>query len=53
MSRLFGFLGATIGGSLGWWLGSSVGFFTAFLVSIVGTAAGIYYGKRAARHYLP
>ncbi len=53
MTRLFGFLGATIGSWLGWWMASSAGFFTAFLVSMVGMAAGIYFGKRVAQHYLP
>lgn len=53
MSWLFGVIGATIGGWLGWWLASSAGLFTAFVVSMVGTALGLYYGKRTAAHYLP
>ncbi len=38
--------GATIGGWIGWWLGSFVGPMTAFLVSGVGTAVGLYYTRR-------
>ncbi|MGH7581910.1 MAG: hypothetical protein ACREL5_01640 [Gemmatimonadales bacterium] len=48
MTRLLVFLGATIGGSIGWWLGSYVGTMTAFIVSIVGTAAGVYLSRRFA-----
>jgi len=33
-------------GSLGWYIGESVGYFTAFALSIVGTGVGIYYGNK-------
>jgi uncharacterized membrane protein YeaQ/YmgE (transglycosylase-associated protein family) len=45
---LLGVIGATIGGLLGWWLAASGGFFVAFIVSIVGTAIGLYGGRRLA-----
>ena len=48
MSNLFAFLGANILGGVGWWLGSYVGFTTAFMVSIFGTAIGVYLGRRLA-----
>jgi hypothetical protein len=48
MGKLFSFLGATIGGYAGWFLGAKVGFMTAFMLSIVGTGIGIYYGRRLA-----
>jgi hypothetical protein len=51
MSKLFSFLGATIGGYAGWFLGSKIGFTTAFMLSMVGTGVGIYYGRLIARHY--
>jgi len=35
-----------MGGQLGWWLGSHVGFMTAFLLSAVGTGAGLYFARR-------
>jgi hypothetical protein len=32
--------------SIGWWLGNLVGFFTAFILSTIGTGIGVYVGKR-------
>jgi uncharacterized membrane protein YbhN (UPF0104 family) len=46
-------IGATIGGSVGWWMGSGVGFMTAFFISIVGTGVGMYYSRRLAKNILP
>ena len=51
MTKLFGFLGATIGSYAGWWLGSGAGVMTAFMVSMLGTGLGIYVGRRVARNY--
>jgi hypothetical protein len=51
MMKLYGFLGATIGSYAGWYLGAPVGFMTAFSLSMVGTAFGIYAGRRVAQHY--
>jgi hypothetical protein len=51
MGKLFSFIGATAGGYAGWALGAMVGFTTAFIVSMVGTGIGIYYGRRIARNY--
>ena len=53
MKKLLSLLGATVGGALGWWLGARIGTMTAFFVSIIGTAAGVYLGARVARDYLP
>ena len=52
MTKLFSFIGATLGGYVGWWIGARAGFMTAFLLSMVGTGFGMYYGKRAADHWL-
>lgn len=52
MSKLLSFIGATVVGSLGWWIGAQVGFMTAFFVSMIGTGVGIYVGRRIARDYL-
>jgi hypothetical protein len=52
MSRFCAFIGATIGGGLGWWLGSSGGLMTEYMLSIVGTAIGVYVGRRVADAYL-
>lgn len=51
MGKVFSFIGATIGGYAGWALGARVGFTTAFMVSMVGTGIGIYYGRRLAQYY--
>lgn len=49
MERLIVFIGASVGGALGWWLGERVGLMTAFFVSTVGTGAGIYFARRWVR----
>lgn len=48
MSKLLMWLGASLGGAIGWWLGARVGTMTAFVVSMVGTGVGIYAGRRLA-----
>lgn len=52
MNKLLGFIGATIGGSIGWWLGARIGMMTAFMVSIVGTGVGMYAARRLFSDYL-
>ena len=52
MTRLMGFLGATIGSYAGWALGVRFGFMTAFMISMVGTGLGIYAGRRVAQGML-
>ena len=52
MTKLLGFIGATVGGWIGWAVGAPVGMFTAFAVSMVGTGVGLYSGRRAAQHWL-
>lgn len=51
MIKLLAFIGATIGGYAGWALGALVGPFTAFLVSMIGTGVGMYWGRRIGRNY--
>ena len=48
MTKLLVFLGATIGGWVGWYLGAPFGFFSAFVVSMIGTGVGMYAGRRIA-----
>jgi hypothetical protein len=48
MSNLLAFVGASIGGAAGWWLGARVGMMTAFILSVIGTAIGVYVGRRIA-----
>jgi hypothetical protein len=51
MRKLFGLVGATIGSTLGWWGGAHVGMMSAFVVSMVGTGAGLYAGWRLSDRY--
>lgn len=52
METLLGFIGATLVGAGGWWIGGHIGFMTAFMLSTVGSGIGLYVGRRAGRHYL-
>jgi hypothetical protein len=53
MQKLLTFIGITIGGYVGWFVGERVGIFTAFVLSIVGTGAGIYAARRVSQQLLP
>jgi hypothetical protein len=52
VGKLLGFVGAAVGSSAGWWVGAHVGFMSAFFMSVVGTGAGLYVGRRLASEYL-
>jgi hypothetical protein len=49
---LLGWVGASVGGALGWWAGDRLGLFTAFVLSIAGTGVGLYAGRWAAARLL-
>jgi hypothetical protein len=51
MTKLLSFVGATIGGYAGWAVGAPIGMFTAFMVSMVGTGIGMYYGRRIGKNF--
>lgn len=51
MTKLLGGLGATLGGAVGWYLAAPGGFLLAFAVSMVGTGAGLYWGRRLAMRW--
>jgi hypothetical protein len=53
MNRFLNFVGMTIGGWIGWWLGALVSIFTAFILSMIGTGVGLYYTQRAVKQLLP
>ena len=48
MTKICGSLGAFLGSSVGWWVGSQAGMMTAFVVSMIGTGLGIWAGRRIA-----
>ncbi len=54
MTRLLMFIGMTVGGYIGWWVGECLGFglMGDFLVSSLGSLAGIYAAWRVLTDYL-
>jgi hypothetical protein len=50
MEKMLVMIGASVGGAIGWWIGARVGIMTAFVVSIFGTAAGVYFTRRWMRN---
>lgn len=52
MKKLCIFIGLTVFGWLGWWLGERLGFMTAYVVSCLGSMIGVYVGWRVYRDYL-
>ncbi|HEV8455264.1 MAG TPA: hypothetical protein VGQ24_10250 [Gemmatimonadales bacterium] len=53
MTKLLGFVGATVGSALGWWAGAPVGTMTAFMLSMLGMGVGLYLGRKLADQYAP
>ena len=51
MTKIIIFISATVTGAVGWWLGESYGFMTAFIISTVASGVGIYYGKKFASRF--
>jgi len=48
MTKILGFIGSSLGGAIGWGAGAYVGTMTALMLSVIGTAAGLYGARRAA-----
>jgi len=46
------FIGTNIGASIGWAAGEPYGMMTAFIVSGIGSAIGVYAGWWLARRFL-
>ena len=53
MIRLLIFIGMLVGGYVGWWVGDylALGLMGAFLVSLLGSAAGVYLGWKVGQGY--
>ena len=45
-------IGASAGGSIGWWIGDKVGLVTALVLSGIGSVIGVYVVWRIVRDYL-
>jgi hypothetical protein len=54
MNRLLIFVGMTVGGYGGWWVGSyfNFGLMATFLISTVGSAVGVYVAWRIKRDFI-
>jgi hypothetical protein len=50
MTKLLGFVIATVGGYAGWAIGALAGPFTGFVVSMIGSGFGLYWGRRLAQN---
>jgi hypothetical protein len=50
MMRMFTMGGMMIGGAVGSWLAGRFGLFVGFMGGIVGTAVGVYAGRKLAQH---
>ena len=53
MKAFLSLFGMSVGGWIGWALGAQISIFTAFIVSMVGTGAGLFYTRRAVKRFLP
>jgi len=51
MQKVLSFFGMTAGGWVGWAVGAPISFFAAFMLSIVGTGAGLYLGRKIGQDY--
>ena len=53
MRRLVDLIGMSAAGWVGWVAGEPWGFFVAFILSIIGTGAGLYATRRFITRHLP
>jgi hypothetical protein len=53
MTRLLIFIGMIVGGYVGWWLGDylDLGLMGVFLVSSLGSAAGVFLGWKVGQGF--
>jgi len=52
MKKLCIIIGIIVFGWIGWWIGAKIGFVTAYVLSTLGSMAGVYVGWRIYRDYL-
>jgi uncharacterized protein YcfJ len=52
MKKIIIVLSVSIGGWIGWRLGEYAGVMTAYFLSVVGGAAGLYIGRKIMRNYM-
>lgn len=52
MNKICIFVGITVFGWIGWWLGDRFGLTAAYLISLLGSLVGVYVGWRIHRDFL-
>jgi hypothetical protein len=52
VSKLLGIVGSVVGSYAGWYAGRPIGLMSAFTFSMVGTGAGIWFGRHMASRLL-
>jgi hypothetical protein len=52
MGKLCIFVGMTVFGWIGWWIGARYGLTTGFVISTIGNIVGVYVGWRIYNEYL-
>lgn len=52
MKKILIILSISIGSWTGWWLGEHIGIMTAYFLSVLGAAAGLYFGRKLMSNYL-
>jgi hypothetical protein len=53
MKAILNLIGLTVGGWIGWAIGAPISIFTAYVISTVGSALGLYAAIRVTKYYLP
>ncbi len=51
LAAVLSMTGASLGGLIGWYIGKPVGLTTAFIISMIGTGFGMYYGRIIGKHW--
>jgi hypothetical protein len=52
MKKILIIIWISIGGWIGWWIGEYIGTMTAYLLSVLGAAAGLYFGKKIMTNFM-
>ena len=53
MAKILVFCGMSLGGWIGWAIGESLSMVVAFVLSLLGSAIGLYYTRQWVRDLLP
>ena len=51
VEKMFALIGATLGGWIGWAVGSPLSFYAGLFASLLGTGVGIWFARRIVDDY--